>query len=209
MSRRVLIAVLLLVSLLFMAQVTFAQTTTQSRTYTVRAGDTLRAIAARYNVELQALATTNNIQNINRIFVGQVLTIPATGGPVTPGVSYTVQRGDSLSRIAQRYNVTLDSLVTLNNITVNSTIFPGQVLVIPATGGPTTPTTPTTPTPTPTTPTAPVRRVVNGYYTVQVGDTLSQIARAFGVDMYNIARANGILNLNQIFSGTALRIPGR
>jgi LysM repeat protein len=44
--------------------------------YTVVAGDTLSAIARKFNVDLYVLASRNNIYNINLIFVGQVLCIP-------------------------------------------------------------------------------------------------------------------------------------
>jgi len=48
--------------------------------YTVQSGDSLSAIAARFGVTIQALATANGISNPNLIFPGQVLTIPAAGG---------------------------------------------------------------------------------------------------------------------------------
>ena len=44
--------------------------------YTVKAGDTLYSIAVKYNTTIAALASANNISNVNNISVGQVLVIP-------------------------------------------------------------------------------------------------------------------------------------
>ena len=56
------------------------------------------------------------------------------GGGGQPGtIRYTVQAGDTLWSIAQRFNTTVDEIVALNNITNPNLIFPGQVLLIPAT----------------------------------------------------------------------------
>lgn len=60
-------------------------------TYTVKPGDTLSAIAARFGTTISAIAQANNIVNINLIFVGQVLVIPAGG--VVPPVPTTVPPG--------------------------------------------------------------------------------------------------------------------
>ena len=46
-----------------------------------------------------------------------------------------------------------------------------------------------------------------GYYSVQPGDTLSSIGQRFNRDIYNIARVNGLLNLNAIYAGMSLLIP--
>jgi LysM repeat protein len=51
-------------------------TSSTQRTHTVRAGDSLTAIAIRYGTTVAAIASANNITNINNISVGQVLTIP-------------------------------------------------------------------------------------------------------------------------------------
>src|SRR5687767_259454 len=61
-----------------------------------------------------------------------------TGSPTaaTPaGQTYTVQSGDNLSRIAQRFGVSLDDLMDANNISDANVIRLGQVLIIPGAGG--------------------------------------------------------------------------
>jgi LysM repeat protein len=71
--------------------------------YIVQAGDTLSAIASRENTTVAVLVALNHIANPDRIQVGQVLDLPATGGAAGAG-SYTVKSGDTLSAIAARLN---------------------------------------------------------------------------------------------------------
>lgn len=217
LKRLSLILVIVLLSSI-MVQSVGAQTTGE-RVHVVRQGDTLQTIAALYNTTWQAIAARNALANPNHIYVGQRLIIPAPNTNVNQTVrTYTVQAGDNLTAIANRYNTTLQALMTTNSLTTSSVLYVGQVLQLPAQGGVITPAQPAvvrTPAQT-TTATTPrpataitARTVVNGYYYVLAGDNLSSIARYFGVDMWTIARANGILNLNYIYSGMPLRIPGR
>lgn len=167
----------------------FAQTT-QHR---VQAGQTLSSIAALYGINPSTLAQVNGIVNANLIYVGQVLIIPAMAQPQTR--IHVVAAGEYLSLIAQRYNVTVAALAAQNNILNTSRIYPGQRLVIPATGGP------VVVTPLPTQP--PTYNV----YVVQPGDTMFRIAIRYSRSIYAIAQANNLLNLNQIYVGQQLVIP--
>lgn len=128
---------------------------TPTNTYTVQRGDTLGRIATRFNTTVEAFARLNGITNPNRIFVGQVLIIPPTGGAISqpntvivvvvtatpqppapqPPVTsrtYTVTYGDSLYRIAVRFNLTVADLLAINpNITNRNLIYVGQVINLP------------------------------------------------------------------------------
>lgn len=107
-------------------------------TYTVKRGDTLSGIAARYGTTYQALAAYNGIANPNVISVGQVIKIPGSGSAGSTGGSqaprtYKVQKGDSLWVIAakflgngQRYK----EIMQLNGLN-STTIHPGQTLKLP------------------------------------------------------------------------------
>ncbi|MCU0482256.1 MAG: LysM peptidoglycan-binding domain-containing protein [Anaerolineae bacterium] len=213
MLKRVSLMVILLFIALFVVQSVSAQTTTTGeRIHVVRQGDTLRTIADLYNTTWQAIAARNSLANANRIYVGQRLVIPAPNTNVNQTLrTYTVQPGDNLTAIANRYNTTVQALAVTNNLTTTSVLYAGQVLRLPAQGGVITPPAVVNPpaqviVPRPV---ITVRTVVNGYYYVLPGDNLSSIARYFGVDMWTIARANNILNLNHIYAGLPLRIPGR
>ena len=96
--------------------------------YTVKAGDTLSKIAAKYGTTYQKLASHNGIANPNIINVGQKIRIPGSGVK-----TYTVKPGDSLWAIAaaqlgdgSRYN----EIKVMNGL-ANNTIHPGQTLKLP------------------------------------------------------------------------------
>lgn len=97
--------------------------------YMVKKGDSLSVIAQHYNVSLAELKSANKISS-NTIHVGQELTIP--GVDAGEEEEHTIRRGETLSEIAQRYQVSLGSLRQANNIT-NDRIMVGQILKIPAT----------------------------------------------------------------------------
>lgn len=100
-------------------------TTKINNTYTVKQGDTLSAIAKRYNTTVQRLADLNNISNVNLIYPGEVLKINGSGT-----THYTVRSGDTLSGIAKRYNTSVYKIATDNKIKYVDKIYPGQRLVI-------------------------------------------------------------------------------
>jgi len=151
-------------NLIYPGQVLIIPNTGQSgstTSYTVVVGDTLFGIARRFGTTVTTLATLNGLRDADVLFVGQVLLIPSQGqptatpaqptpqptgqgGPVTT-VTYTVQSGDTLGRIAIRFGTTYQQIALLNNLADPDLIFPGQVLIIQQ-GTAVTP-TPVTPTP--------------------------------------------------------------
>lgn len=184
--------------------------------YVVQPGDTLASIARRFGTTVQAILAANpRITDPNLIFVGQVITIPVTTpGPTPPPTPppppppgfrrYVVRRGDTLNTIAARFGTTVNAILAANpQIRNPNLIFPGQVIRIPTGAVPPTPTIPPTPPPTPPPPPPPGRR-----YVVQPGDTLSAIARRFGVPLSALLAANPqITDPNQIFPGQVITIP--
>lgn len=94
------------------------------QTYTVRRGDTLRIIAARFNTTVDAILKVNpKITDPNRIYTGQVINLPT-------GLStHVVQKGDTLRIIAARYGTSVEALLKLNpKITNANLIYVGQVI---------------------------------------------------------------------------------
>lgn len=118
--------------------ITTSSTAATTTTHVVQVGETLSSIAARYGISLSVLTQANNISNPSFLYSGQVLKIPGYGtsnasvAASTGSSSYTVQRGDTLFRIATRYNITMYSLMNANQIASPDTLYVGQVLTIPA-----------------------------------------------------------------------------
>ena len=106
---------------------------TNETTYIVEKGDTLSQIASKYRTTYQKLAEYNNIENPNLIYPGQVIKIPKTTPATKTGCIYTVKSGDTLSSIAQKYNMTWKKLYEKNKDVIGDDpdkIYPGQKLEI-------------------------------------------------------------------------------
>ena len=113
--------------------------------YTVAKGDTLSTIAQKFNIRMYDIMSLNELQNVNRLSVGQKLNIPASASaaeqvssstsvtqvPERKDIVYYVQKGDTLWRISQQYEVSLKSITSTNGISENSKLSVGQKLVIP------------------------------------------------------------------------------
>ena len=178
--------------------------TTTAGTYTVKAGDTLSAIASRYSTSSSTLASLNSLSNPNLIYVGQVLkvssnastsssTSSSANSTVTTAASYTVKSGDTLSAIAAKYGTTYQALASANSISNPNDIYVGQVIKVSATA-------------TAASSQAASSTNSNGSYTVKSGDTLYGIALANGLNWQTLAKQNGISDPNVIFVGQKLSL---
>lgn len=96
-----------------------------AETHTVKSGETLSGIAAKYGTTYQHLAAINGINNPDLIYAGQVLKID---GAAAPSKTYTVKGGDTLSGIAARYGTTYQKLAQINGISNPDLIHPGQMI---------------------------------------------------------------------------------
>lgn len=97
--------------------------------YTVVPGDTLYAIARRYNSTVANILKFNTIANPNIIYPGQIIIIPLSP---PEAIIYTVKPGDTLYNIARRYGTFVDNLIKFNYLTSPYIIYPGQQLVVTA-----------------------------------------------------------------------------
>jgi murein DD-endopeptidase MepM/ murein hydrolase activator NlpD len=115
---------------LFLALLTPAGLHAQSPqgSHTVQPGDTLGQIATRYNVTVEDLAAANNIDDINRISVGQVLIIPGQGRAWVIS-----QPGETVETIALAWQVPVAQVAALNGISQTQRLFPGQPIRLPPT----------------------------------------------------------------------------
>lgn len=157
-----------------------------------------RWIGVQYTDRGQVAGIRGNVDRdlyTENIFLSDTSEIPNTENPNdsinTEGITYIVQRGDTLSEIASRYGTTVQEIVDINNIANPNFIYPGQTLRI---------------TTNSTVHGSETRGTGSITYTVQRGNTLSQIARAYGVTVSHIVEMNGIQNPNLIYPGEKLRI---
>ncbi|MEO7836105.1 MAG: LysM peptidoglycan-binding domain-containing protein, partial [Acidimicrobiales bacterium] len=121
---------------------------TVPKTYTVRNGETLTEVARRLGLAVTSLAEANRIADPNRLRIGQVLSLPKSGGPepvATPALAplaspvvvvgggslHRVSAGENLARIATKYETTVAALVDANNLKNPNLIREGGDLQVP------------------------------------------------------------------------------
>lgn len=143
---------------------------------TVRKGDSLFGLSSEYDVNVQELCLINGLTLNSMIYPGQTLRLPDN----SMSRFITVRKGDSLSELAHRYRISLYHLADTNNINVNSTIYPGQKLRLPAS----------------------VKHVV----IVKPGDSLYSISKRTGVGIEKLIAINGLTRKSLIFPGQRLKL---
>lgn len=150
-----------------------------SDTYIVQKGDSLWSIANKFNMTVSELKNLNNLTN-NLLSIGQVLKIKDSfnNGKTT----YTVQKGDSLWVIANKYGITTEELKSYNNLTSNLLSI-GQVLKIPQ-----------------------GKTSTENIYTVKKGDSLWTIANRYNTTVEKIKVLNNLTS-NLLSIGQHLKIP--
>ena len=159
--------------------------------YTVQKGDTVSLIAKKFHVNLNQLVTENHLVNKNKLFIGQVLSIPANG--IDSNENYVVQKGDSLSSIASKFNTTVDKIRD-NNHLKSDVIFVGQKLSL---GSEKVSVAATIPQVTP---------IDTEKYVVQNGDILWNIARRCGMSVKQLMEINHITNPKNLRVGQVLYV---
>lgn len=150
-----------------------------NQTYTVKAGDTLYGISNQFGVSVKELEDLNKVDAQN-LQVGKVLIIPTKSGTNPHNMfMYIVKAGDTLYKIAQKYDTTAAAITELNNLT-SSNLSIGQVLKIPEMY------------------TSEDQMVLPNFirYTVKKGDNIYNIARENNVTVDTIIKDNGLPNDN-------------
>lgn len=151
---------------------------TSSNEYVVKKGDTLYGIANKYNVSIDNLKSYNNLST-DSLSIGQIIKIPDNKANSN---EYVVKSGDSLYSISRKYGVSVDELMSVNNL--KSTVLSvGQVLKIPNSG-----------------------EVTNVIYTVKKGDSLWSIAKNNKTTVDAIVKLNNLSNAN-LSIGQKLLLP--
>ncbi|MCJ9204190.1 LysM peptidoglycan-binding domain-containing protein [Acinetobacter baumannii] len=182
--------------------------------YVVQSGDSLNAIAAKYNLQTSYLADLNGLSRTAGLRAGQRLKL--TGEVETTSKvsakntkeetpeTYTVKSGDSLGNIANRYHLQLDYLAALNGLSRNSNVRVGQRLKL--TGD--LPTVETAKTDTAkSSPKAVVAGKNTEKYTVKAGDSLNAIASRAGISVRELAEMNALKANANLQRGQNIVIP--
>lgn len=154
----------------------------ETTSYTVASGDTLYSIANKFNVTVDYLKEINNLSS-DTLSIGQILKITDNLDDNNETTTYTVVKGDTLYKIASSYNVTIDYLKEINNLT-SDVLTIGQVLKIIYTEN------------------------NDDYdeYIVKSGDTLYKIALSYNITVANLVEINN-LSTSTLSIGQVLKVP--
>ncbi len=157
--------------------------------YTVKSGDSLWTISKKYGIKISQLADLNNLKKPYTLKVGQKLKLYSTPAnnnsiTITKTTDYIVKSGDSLSTIAEKYNMKTIELAELNNIKKPYNIRIGQRLKVMTTQSVSN----------------------NGIYIVKSGDNLSTIASNHNMTLNEIANLNNLKKPYTLKVGQKLKL---
>ncbi len=163
----------------------------KTENYQVQRGDTLSSIAAKSKMTLVELASLNNIAANSGVRVGQTLKIPA--GSSIPE-QYTVQSGDSLNSVANKFDLELSDLAELNGLSRSAGLRVGQKLKL--TGD------------IPASAKVEVQETSPDTHTVKSGETLASIASRYHLQLNYLAALNGLSRNANVRVGQKLKLEG-
>ena len=172
-------------------------------THTVASGESVWSIATSHGLRPADVLAWNGLDWAGVIRPGQVLklTAPAAAAPTAPAatamMSHTVVPGDTLTAVARRHGIELRALFEANGLGWSSVIYPGQTLNVP--GATTAAAASSAPAPAPA--------AAGASHTVAPGDTLSGIAKKYGVTLAAVFEANGLGAGSVIYPGQAIAVP--
>ena len=126
--------------------------------YTIKEGDTIESIANKYNITPYILYQLNGINNNVSLIPGNNIIVPKIAN--TYFDYYTIKKGDSLYKIAEKYNTDYKTLALINGLDENDYIYPNQIISVPKVG---------------------VK-----YYIVQEGDTLLDIGNKLNSNVIDL-----------------------
>ena len=189
---------------------------TNSATHKVSAGESLTAIARRYNISLHALAKENGLSVTDGVLIGQTLKLPSDAKTAnttmantssSPSVnkpeSYTVRAGDSLTSVAATHGLTVGQLASYNNLANDAHILIGQRLWLVAGKVKRQPVSAQTPSRQSTS----TANTNSATHKVSAGESLTAIARRYNISLHALAKENGLSVTDGVLIGQTLKLP--
>ena len=189
---------------------------TNSATHKVSAGESLTAIARKYNISLHALAKENGLSVTDGVLIGQTLKLPSDAKTAnttmantssSPSVnkpeSYTVRAGDSLTSVAATHGLTVGQLASYNNLANDAHILIGQRLWLVAGKVKRQPVSAQTPSRQSTS----TANTNSATHKVSAGESLTAIARKYNISLHALAKENGLSVTDGVLIGQTLKLP--
>lgn len=196
-------------------------TTVKTTTHVVQPGESLTSISRKYKTSIQDLASLNGLSVNDGILINQKLTVPEVKGikpnttvsstkTATP-VKYTVQSGDSLTSVANKYSISVGELAAANNMSDDAHLIRGKTITIPVAG-----TTPinksatakkTTKEQSATTKAKGKILKSTETYTVKSGESLNSLANKYGVSVADLAATNNLSVTDKLKIGQTIKVP--
>jgi LysM repeat protein len=158
-----------------------------ARTYRVRPGDSLSAIAVAHGTSVGELARLNGLSPGSVLLAGSTLRLP---GPATTLQTYRVRSGDTLTGVAQSVGWSVAALARANGLSVTHQLLIGESLRVPVRAAP-----------------AALQASSGQSYTVLAGDSLSAIALRYGVSLGELADLNHMGMDDVLLVGRTLALP--
>ncbi|MEY4516021.1 MAG: hypothetical protein RL180_367, partial [Pseudomonadota bacterium] len=160
--------------------------------YTVQAGDSLTAVAARYGIDVDDLADWNQMARQANLLTGTPLYLYGVKAPAKP-TSYVVQTGDTLSGLATRFGLSQQQLADYNDLTPTANLFAGRKLSLIE---------------SPTNKAASrVRKPSTEDYKVKAGESLILLATRYRISPEDLAALNDLDADAALQRGQTLRVP--
>lgn len=135
--------------------------------YTVKYGETLNDIATKFNTSIEYLKDINNIYYNDMVREQMDIIVPKNSEKYYN--TYVIEKGDSLYKIARKYNINPELLSSMNGIEENDYIYPGQEIIIPKIG--------------------------YSYYITKDGDTIDNVIKTFNTTPDNFNKYNETIYL--------------
>lgn len=193
------------------------------QSYTVKRGDNLWSLSKRFGVSLNELYAANGLNKNSVLRVGQQIQIPSEGdtvavNTVTPDAyqptnfnqettSYTVRRGDNLSKIANQFDTSVRALKAANSKT-SDMIRVGEVLIVPVGANANTRAAPVSTGSAAETTAAPTQSAGTRTHTVKAGEYPARIARQYGMTASELLAMNSITDPRKLRIGQKLMVNG-